>query len=84
MSRRVRVELRCLEPVPERGVGGVGRFGSVWDRLRFFFPPPPLPTYSGSDSDRPSHSAVVARRASGLFPVRLFRVHEGRYVVTGF
>lgn len=83
-SRRPRVERGVWSEVRE-GVGW-GRSGSVWDRLRF---PLPLPLPLPSPLPRPALTSPPYRgggcsRASCLFPVRLFRVYEGRYVVTGF
>lgn len=74
-SRRPRVERGVWSEVRE-GVGW-GRSGTASD----FPSPSPLPRPALTS---PPYRGGGCSRASCLFPVRLFRVYEGRYVVTGF
>lgn len=79
-SRRPRVERGVWSEVRE-GVGGVG-LGPSGTASDFPSPSPlPLPRPALTS---PPYRGGGCSRASCLFPVRLFRVYEGRYVVTGF
>ena len=77
-SRRPGVERGVWSEV-EKGWGGVGLgpSGTASD----FPSPSPLPRPALTS---PPYRGGGCSRASCLFPVRLFRVYEGRYVVTGF
>ena len=77
-SRRPRVDLGVSSNI-KKGVGGVGLgpSGTASD----FPSPSPLPRPALTS---PPYRGGGCSRASCLFPVRLFRVYEGRYVVTGF